>query len=163
MEPSRKRWSRPSARAFVVAGGILLLWVATGYWTLAYGNGRTVDLRVACGTLIVHIGREPSAVEKWYCARGFEFGTAYEFTLAFGDVPWIWIFERPPSVMGELPLWVVCPPLAALVLLMACRRRRYSADSPCYECGYDLTGNTSGRCPECGASVEKSRGRDPKR
>lgn len=24
----------------------------------------------------------------------------------------------------------------------------------CIECGYDLTGNTSGRCPECGREVE---------
>lgn len=23
----------------------------------------------------------------------------------------------------------------------------------CFQCGYDLTGNTSGRCPECGRSL----------
>lgn len=26
--------------------------------------------------------------------------------------------------------------------------------SKCIECGYDLTGNTSGRCPECGGATE---------
>lgn len=25
----------------------------------------------------------------------------------------------------------------------------------CYSCGYDLTGNVSGRCPECGSAVAK--------
>ncbi|HEY3241815.1 MAG TPA: hypothetical protein VGM03_00560 [Phycisphaerae bacterium] len=25
----------------------------------------------------------------------------------------------------------------------------------CVPCGYDLTGNTSGRCPECGASIQR--------
>lgn len=29
-------------------------------------------------------------------------------------------------------------------------RERIVAESGCPACGYDLTGNTSGRCPECG-------------
>lgn len=28
------------------------------------------------------------------------------------------------------------------------------ASGYCQECGYDLTGNDSGRCPECGNSIE---------
>ncbi len=28
----------------------------------------------------------------------------------------------------------------------------------CDHCGYDLTGNTSGRCPECGTPIGGSRG-----
>jgi len=26
----------------------------------------------------------------------------------------------------------------------------------CYKCDYDLTGNVSGHCPECGARIERS-------
>ena len=35
----------------------------------------------------------------------------------------------------------------------------------CTRCGYDLTGNTSGRCPECGTalSFERDRGRTDER
>ena len=29
----------------------------------------------------------------------------------------------------------------------------------CYGCGYDLTGNVSGRCPECGAAVTAAKSR----
>ncbi|MHC4066868.1 MAG: hypothetical protein ACYSUI_20520 [Planctomycetota bacterium] len=33
-----------------------------------------------------------------------------------------------------------------------CRRSRY-APGFCQGCGYDLTGNVSGVCPECGVAV----------
>ena len=32
---------------------------------------------------------------------------------------------------------------------------RKSIDAHCWECGYELTGNSSGRCPECGWRVSK--------
>lgn len=34
------------------------------------------------------------------------------------------------------------------------RDRRRLAEGQCLLCGYDLTGNVSGVCPECGRSVE---------
>jgi len=33
------------------------------------------------------------------------------------------------------------------------RRVRNATGIPCPSCGYDLTGNLSGTCPECGAKV----------
>ena len=70
--------------------------------------------------------------------------------------------EEPPSEVGDqlelegyLPLW-----LPFLVLLMPTlllwRRDRRSRSRPgfCRVCDYDLTGNTSGRCPECGTPYE---------
>jgi len=33
-------------------------------------------------------------------------------------------------------------------------RRRWTRGGACVDCHYDLTGNLSGRCPECGATVE---------
>ncbi|MFO0973029.1 MAG: hypothetical protein U1A27_06275 [Phycisphaerae bacterium] len=32
---------------------------------------------------------------------------------------------------------------------------RALADGGCRECGYDLTGNASGRCPECGVPARR--------
>ena len=33
------------------------------------------------------------------------------------------------------------------------QRRRHAARGRCPACGYDLTGNASGTCPECGTAV----------
>jgi hypothetical protein len=53
-----------------------------------------------------------------------------------------------------IPYWI---PLAATALptalLFACGRRRRGYPF-CERCGYNLTGNTSGRCPECGTPLE---------
>jgi hypothetical protein len=72
----------------------------------------------------------------------------------------------------EITLWVASAAvalvaiafLAALVWLflytlrdgrqqVADHRRRYAL---CVQCGYSLTGNTSGVCPECGTPVAKA-------
>lgn len=39
--------------------------------------------------------------------------------------------------------------IAGLSFLVVPARR----DEQCAECGYDLTGNKSGRCPECGSTI----------
>ena len=50
---------------------------------------------------------------------------------------------------------VVLFPLPVIALLRGpVRRRRRRRRGQCVPCGYDLTGNTSGRCPECGAKLD---------
>jgi predicted RNA-binding Zn-ribbon protein involved in translation (DUF1610 family) len=44
--------------------------------------------------------------------------------------------------------------------LVALRRVRRRRKGRCSQCGYDLTGNVSGRCPECGSTVARE-GRAP--
>lgn len=59
------------------------------------------------------------------------------------------------------PLWLSTALLASICMLPVVRgplrRWRRLHKGLCIHCGYDLTGNLSGRCPECGARVELRR------
>ena len=64
-------------------------------------------------------------------------------------------FERHAAYGSVvIPLWIpfllVCLPTA---WLWRVERRRVAAGG-CDACAYDLTGNVSGRCPECGTPVK---------
>lgn len=39
------------------------------------------------------------------------------------------------------------------VIYLIAKRKGRTEDSTCLSCGYDLTGNTSGVCPECGTAL----------
>jgi hypothetical protein len=53
----------------------------------------------------------------------------------------------------SIPLWIpaVGAGIPTIMLWRADRRRRLRGC--CRRCGYDLTGNVSGRCPECGTAI----------
>ncbi len=74
---------------------------------------------------------------------------------------------------NELTTWheVLCLPhaLATSVLAgiplayftsLAARRRHRRRHHRCQRCAYDLTGNTSGVCPECGTAISTARASD---
>ena len=81
---------------------------------------------------------------------------------------WVWdgtggfataVFVYPNISAGAwwfhiyMPMWI---PLLAVAVpsLIGWRRNRPPPPSHCRECGYNLAGLTSGRCPECGTEVE---------
>lgn len=51
------------------------------------------------------------------------------------------------------PFLVLTTPPAVIFSRRAWRARRLRRPGHCRQCGYNLTGNVSGRCPECGAEV----------
>jgi len=54
----------------------------------------------------------------------------------------------------SIPLWI---PTALCGVLAWMIHRALNLQSPghCHQCGYDLFGNTSGVCPECGTPIPK--------
>jgi hypothetical protein len=58
-------------------------------------------------------------------------------------------FTMSPGFV-TFPLWLA---VILISLPLFFRRRSHRADACCVSCGYNLTGNTSGVCPECGTAV----------
>jgi len=63
--------------------------------------------------------------------------------------------RKPIVLTMVIPFWV---PIVACLLLMCLRtvvyRRRMRKLNLCLQCQYDLRGNASGVCPECGETIE---------
>jgi len=55
-----------------------------------------------------------------------------------------------------LPLWLLLAIVAAPTAYLWWHARRFPPGH-CQKCGYDLTGNVSGRCPECGVPLSRER------
>ena len=55
-----------------------------------------------------------------------------------------------------VPDWTVCMALAVLPTMLAIKFFRHRRKSECcHACSYNLTGNISGVCPECGTAVQR--------
>lgn len=74
----------------------------------------------------------------------------------FGRRFWPWWLVTP-SIFGEgpvlclaIPLWIPFV-LTVLPSIIMWRRNRHRSGR-CIKCGYNLAGNTSGVCPECGTA-----------
>ena len=78
---------------------------------------------------------------------------AYERTRKPGKLNWWFLSHQSPSTFFVTPLWI---PLALIAVptIWLWRRDRRFPDGHCLRCGYNLTGNVSGKCSECGNIVE---------
>ena len=66
-----------------------------------------------------------------------------------GPVYWLGIYT---SRMVGIPLWAVFL-VAVIPSSIGWRRYRRPPPGRCQKCGYDLTGNVTGVCPECGTEI----------
>jgi hypothetical protein len=60
----------------------------------------------------------------------------------------------PPARFVVVPLWLSLAAALVLTSVLWLADRR-PAPGHCQHCGYDLTGNVSGRCPECGEATNE--------
>lgn len=90
----------------------------------------------------------------WGAVIGLAFGIAEALLSSMSSTPFWFTVKIHFSQFG-----FACPMLGAVIGSIIARRiegarRRRECDPICPHCGYNLTGNTSGRCPECGKSIE---------
>jgi hypothetical protein len=82
---------------------------------------------------------------SWFRSAGFG-GESYSRNIGTG----FWPMVSLPACVLFFPLWAVVIASLPLPIMWAIRRRRRGDRMCCPTCSYNLTGNTSGVCPECG-------------
>lgn len=90
------------------------------------------------------------ALDRWQ-----EVSTA---PLACGNVSEAPFVIHPPMTILAFPIWLPGIAFAAfpcLLLLKRIRRAKRTRAGFCPSCGYNLTGNVTGTCSECGASIRR--------
>ena len=98
----------------------------------------------------------PAPPRRRYVPQYRLFGYAYSVISV--KVPSIVYFRL---MKAWAPAWIVAPAFATYPTIAfirgPVRRWRRRRRGECVACGYDLTGNVSGVCPECGAPVQRER------
>lgn len=94
------------------------------------------------------------------------FGFGVHVIKTIGPPQGIWRFGNRRLVIVYLPYWLVATitallPLRWLTLFL--RQRSQNRSGYCASCGYNLTGNTTGICSECGVTVAEARTRRARR
>jgi hypothetical protein len=138
----------------------LLLCLATvGLWVRSYiGDGGGWEWTVMGKTY--HLGMSegsagadfrPSALSRIRITTIYDGLGIHFFSGRMGSSAWFNL---------STPLWIPATLFSLLPFtwgVLSYSRRRPRAGC-CPTCGYDLTGNASGVCPECGGPVSKTRG-----
>ncbi len=136
---------RPRLRTFTLWTGTTLslliaaAFVVSAWWYVAAQAGSVgVGVAVSQGCIGIRLGDSFPVVPGFY---------RHPSSLLYGNT---WSFG---------PSWVTCPLYAvfaavALPTLLVWRFWPKPVRPGHCRCGYDLTGNTSGVCPECGVEVQ---------
>jgi len=150
-------WTTGSARLILRAGeGRIDLFLRTGDWSSERGfqtfhDRPPVALLQAMQEVDEVAWRYDKTLNRipaWFGMKGAwkNFGAAYVAVHA----------RTSFFACLMMPIWMICIGLCSVPLLRALRvyrRHRLALALLCGECGYNLRGNISGVCPECGAPV----------
>ena len=149
---------------------ILLLWAFSALWLIRYTGDEaritlvwgTVSYNEISGSLVdQRLKQGVMGRQSGWLTRGASFKAggrpSVRYLLGF-RLPEV--SESAVGKPGEFAIRVVFVPLWSLFLLAAIptalliwRDRRRIPPGHCQKCGYNLTGNVSGICPECGAKI----------
>ncbi|MCC6359748.1 MAG: hypothetical protein IT450_13465 [Phycisphaerales bacterium] len=136
----------------VVAVAACFRWKAVAYIPEG-GNAIFVleggTLEISWADTANYFGLGESRVRFFHYDRSLSVA-AGEFLRAFATLPDLQATSKLRTL--TIPLWL--PLLMIGIPTASCwRRLRRPAPGCCKKCGYDLTGNVSGTCPECGTPL----------
>ena len=97
----------------------------------------------------------PRTARGWTCHSlpGFPLPWRQQFGL---QLPTIFGGHDPPYY-ASIPLWTFLCMVGLPTAILFWQDRRRPEPGHCRSCDYDLTGNVSGICPECGTAIEGER------
>jgi hypothetical protein len=159
MRWSRVRMSSARRRTAVILSILLAadvaVWIASGWWRLSIAPTASIRFHLTDGAILV----------VWY-VEGVPFeqlsseemnGLVLARHARRWDYSWvpIWLADRRQIIVG-VPLWYTAAIVAIVFSVLVLTRRRLC--TTCSNCMYNLTGNMSGRCPECGTPFAHSAG-----
>ncbi len=125
-------------------------WVVASYWIVGYYIVNTIALSIYPYSFAIGTGRYPGNMTQINADR---------WGIYLSEVVSI---EIRPTVYGDargyaiwIPFWLVIAVFSPFAFVQWRRTLRALSIPPnhCPTCRYDLTGNTSGVCPECGGKV----------
>lgn len=125
--------------------------ILAGYSCTFYMESRNSSLGMGC----VALGSPPFFTNGTYrqdSSKGYP-------SPSFGRLTFRWALrpkQKHFALDVRLPYWLLICLFATPLLIIVCRRAYRSArdQTPrCRKCDYNLTGNLTGTCPECGSAV----------
>ncbi len=150
----KAKWRR-RLRGTCKWGGVTLcvllfaLWLASGWWEIAAWSPLPGDSNVVIEVyggggvyVLIHTPAQENNFKVGWSRRHL------------GLMAWNYFDYRQHPTRLFFPFWLpfLLPALPTSWLFWSDHRRRTRVGH-CAMCGYDLTGNTSGKCPECGATT----------
>ena len=168
----RLKWVWLLASSFLILVWIMSLTVgpiynAVGGWGPGSGNPALSRDRVWCVALVGGCaefgwgGLKAGPDNAWFSASTNGYLSGYNSAMRYGlTLPFFHHSSNPTSVFFSIPIWLVLVLLGGVSTLLVwrdrkLRRRLDDGDIPkCRRCGYNLTGNVTGTCSECGAAFE---------
>ena len=129
---------------------ILVIGLGSALWTIGYNTGAGQCIAVGGGAIQYSEG----GLTNWN-TRLFIEPSAYGWFLAFvpGQITSTGAFGS--WRLWTFPLWIPLVVIGIPTLLLWHVEQCSAPPGYCQTCTYDLTGNTSGFCPECGAATRE--------
>jgi hypothetical protein len=160
------RWGGTALCLLLLAAFAVSVFRIAGYTT---GGDRSVedwdfDCYLAQGTLVFYYCRwKPEAFQlpdgrrMRLTVQGGWASRRPSSEVLTGRPRFFWWDDQPKERFGHVklivPLWIPFLLLLIPTTYLWYRDRRTISPGHCRRCGYNLTGNESGRCPECGTQV----------
>jgi hypothetical protein len=161
--------SRPAAVCGVLACGLVLValvstWIERWPWDLHLPGA----VRVSMWRSAVTVARSTPSSGPFYSAPYVELGSLsaaeaeqlVQYLAQYRLRPQWWPtgWCHWPDWGVTIPLWLLFSAFAAPTAYLWWRDRRRIPAGHCQRCGYNLTANVSGRCPECGELIGSGKG-----